>query len=472
MFVFWILVLHYSHSTELTESALILKVQETAAFKSQQSGVEATYSQSEITRAKYQPQLEGQVGYAESKEEPLFAFSPVISPARNSSIGISQKTAIGLSAKVEAFSDQITIPAFNVNRANRTGARVNVEIDLLSNFLGRRDWSELKNAKIKKQVADLQGDLNTHGLIQDFRKAYWSYMGLSESQIMAEELLKSAKKMFTEIQSRQKVGAADKGDYARSQAQYSNRQTQVSVIEYQKEQIFQQMKIQYPDITKIPYQSTTAALKEVQDCIEKIKKEEQFQTTSDFTKIAALLEEEKRYSLKQANTISDWDVKLKGQYQKNAVGQGFEDSRQFFFDQPREAYQVGLQVSVPLGSSLAKAEKHNVNQVAYGYESQIGVLKQTVVTQRQKALNSLALLESAVTTQGLSVQSLRESADSARKKYAQARISQIEFILEQDKLFGTEVESIQNRLQIINETLDYLKTFNQQQCLFNKTVGV
>lgn len=461
-----------AHASELTESALILNIHETAAYKNQQSGSEGVYSNSEVVRAKYQPQLQGNVGYAASKEDPLFQFAPIINPARNASVGIAQKLPMGVNAKIEAFSDQVNIPAFNVNRASRTGARLDVEVDLLSNFLGRRDWSELKNARIKKQVANIQSELNAHTLIQDLRKSYWSYMGLEESYKIAEALLSSAKKFNQEILSRKKVGAADQSDVARAQAQLASRQTQMSMIQYQKEQIYQQFKIQYPDVTTIPYQSTQTVLKEVQDCIVKIKAEDKFRDTTDFTKIITLLEEEKRLSVKQANTISDWDVKLKGQYQKNAVGEGFSDSRELFNSQPKEAYQVGLQVSVPLGSSLSKAEKHSINQTLYAYDSQIGVLRQTINTQHQKALSSLAFLEAAVSSQGLSVDNLRASAESARKKYTQARISQIEYILEQDKLFSTEVDSIQNRLQIINETLDYIKTFNQQKCLFNKGRGV
>lgn len=471
-FIFFLATVAGSFASEFNEQTLILQVEETSAFKGQQAQSEATFSASEATRAKYQPELQGRAGYGESKEDPLFQFSPIINPSRSSSVGVAQRLPIGVSAKIEGFSEQITIPAFNVHRVNRTGARLNLEIDLLANFLGRRDLSELKNAKIKKQVATIQSQLNTHALIQDLRKAYWSYMGLEESRRMAEALLNTAKKSSQEIQSRKKVGAADLADVARAQAQLANRQTQVSVIDYQKEQIYQQLKQQYPELTTINYQSTQEALKEVYDCIQKIKTDKEFRSASDFTQLVDLLEEEKRLSLKQANTLSDWDVKLQGQYQQNAVGQGFNESQQNFYDQGKDAYQVALLVSVPLGSGRSKSEKHAVNQVTYSYTSQIGQISQTITTQHQRALNSLALLESAVGTQELSVTSLRSSADSARKKYNQARISQIEFILEQDKLFATEVESIQNRIQIINETLDYLKTFNKKQCLFNKTKEV
>jgi outer membrane protein TolC len=462
----------FSQGTELSETALILRVQETSAFKAQQAQIEGTLSQSQITQAQFQPQLTGSAKYGESKEDPLFQFSPVLTPTKSSAVGVSQKLPIGLSAKIEGFTDQISIPAFNVNRVNRTGARVNLELDLFSNFLGRRDWSELKSSKIKKKVANLQSALNQHGLVQDFRKVYWSYMGLEESYKIAEELLQSATKQMKEIQSRKKVGAADLSDVAQTQAQVSNRQTQLSVISFQKAQLFQQLKMQYSDITTIPYQSTVAALQEVEDCIVKIKAEPNFGSKSDFSQLIDLLQEDKRLSIKKANTISDWDVKLQGQYQKNAVGQGFETSKENFLNMPKEAYQVGIQVSVPLGSSLSKAEKHTLNQVAYNFESQIGNITQSINTQHQRALESLSLLEAAVRTQTDSVKSLRESVVSTRRKYSQARISQIEYILEQDKLYGTEVESIQNRLQIINETLEYLKTFNKQQCRFNKVTEV
>ncbi len=461
-----------SLASELNESLIVNRIKETSAHKTMQSRVDGTSSQSQLVRAKFQPVLQGHTSYAESREEPLFQFSPVISPQRSSSIGIAQKLPIGVSAKIEGFSDQITIPAFDVDRASRSGGRLSLEMDLLSNFLGERDWSEFKNAKIKQQVATMQGDMNRQALIQDFRKAYWSYMGLEESLKIADELLSSAQKQYKEILARKKVGAADQNDIARSQAQVSGRQTQMSVIEYQKAQIFQQLKQQYPEVDRIPYVSTLFAQKQVEDCIQKIKNEKNYADKSTYNELVSLLEEEKKYALKQVGVISDWDLKLQGLYQKNSVGQGFTQSQDGFWINPREAYQVGLQLSIPLGGGQAAAEKHSVSEVTLGYDAQITNLKQQILTQHQRALKSMSYLEAAVGTQVESIKSLRASVRSSQTKYAQARISQIEYILEQDKLFGTEVESIQNRLQIINETLDYLKTFNKQKCQFNRIAGI
>ncbi len=392
-------------SLEFNEATIVSKIRETSAHKALQSKVEGVSSQSERTRAQYQPVLQGRTSYAESREEPLFQFSPVISPQRNSSIGIAQKFPIGVSGKIEGFSDQITIPAFNVDGVNRTGGRLSLEIDLLSNFLGKRDWSEYKNAKIKKQVSELQGEMDRQALIQDFRKAYWSYMGLEESLKIAEELLESAQKQNKETLARQKVGAADRSDIARTQAQISSRQTQISVIEFQKAQIFQQLKQQYPEINRIPYVSTLFALKQVQDCIQKIKNETQFNQTTSYTELVTLLEEEKRHTMNQVGQVSAWDLKLEGLYQKNSVGQGFSQSQDGFWTNPREAYQLGLQLAIPLGSGLSNAERHSENQVNQSFDSQIISLKQQILTQHQRALKSMSFLESAVGTQVESIKS-------------------------------------------------------------------
>jgi outer membrane protein TolC len=193
--------------------------------------------------------------------------------------------------------------------------------------------------------------------------------------------------------------------------------------------------------------------------------------TSDYTEMINLLKEEKRNSLVQARTTGDWDLKLQGAYQQNAVAAGYSDSRELFFDQPKDAFQVGLQLTVPLGSARSKAEKHAVLQTQMGYDSKIREIEKLLHTQHERALKSLSLLEAAVGTQDMSVKSLRTSVDSAKRKYSQARISQVEYILEQDKLFSTEVDTIQSRLLIINEVLDYLKVFNKQHCKFNKVIG-
>jgi outer membrane protein TolC len=232
---------HTSHASDLTELELISKITETPAYQAQQMVNEGDLAQSEKTRAQFQPQLEGQVNYGESKEDPLFQFSPVITVSRSSTLGVAQKLPIGVNAKIEGFSEQLNIPAFNVLRANRTGARLKLEMDLLSNFLGRRDGSEFKNSKIKIKVSELKSVTAKNSISQEMRKLYWSYMGIEESHKMADVLLTSAQKQLQEIKARRNSGAADVSDVARAEAQVSGRKTQLSVIEYQKAQLFQQL---------------------------------------------------------------------------------------------------------------------------------------------------------------------------------------------------------------------------------------
>jgi outer membrane protein TolC len=457
---------------QLTEDAMVRQLVNTPAYQALQADVDGGGAQRQSAEAKFEARLKGQTSYGESREEPLFEFSPIISPLRSSTLGIEQKFPVGVSAKLEGFSDQITIPAFDVNRATRTGARLSLEIDLLGDFLGRRDGTELKNARVRQKATELNGELQKVGLLQDLRKAYWTYMGLEESLKMAQELLQSAQRQLDEIQARQKIGAADRGELARSQSQVANRVTQIQVIEFQKTQLWQELKNQYPKLQSISYQSTQDALLEVSDCVKKIKQLNQPEQQTVVTDLISLLEEEKRLSLIQANTLSDWDLKLQGLYQRNAVGEGFQFSQQGFWAEGREAYQVSLQLSIPLGGSLNRAEDLSISQMTNIYDSRIQTLRQNIITRHQRALRSLDYLQAAISAQASATKSLRQSVQSSKQKYGQARISQIEYILDQDRLFATEIDGIQNRVQIISETLDYLKTFNKSQCLFNKVAGV
>lgn len=459
------------NAVAFSEVDLVSRVEETPFFKSMEASNEGEMARSELTKAQFQPQLEGQMNYGESKEDPLFQFSPVITVSRSSTIGIAQKLPVGVSAKIEGFSEQLNIPAFNVLRANRTGARIKMEVDLLSNFLGRRDGSDFKSAKVKQQVARLKSVLDKNKVTQDLRKLYWSYMGLEESYKIAEILQSSAEKQLQEIKARQRNGAADISDVARAEAQYAGRKTQISMISYQKTDIYQQLKSQFQELSDIPYVPTVTALKDLSECVEAARAQGDHIKFTDYAQMIDLLKEEKSYAIRQAKTTGDWDLKLQGLYQQNAVSTGFSESQDAFLNQPRDAFQVGVHLNVPLGSGARKAEKHSVLQAEHGYDARIKDLQQTIMSRHERAQKSLQLLDDAVRTQDLSVKSLRTSVESTKRKYSQARISQIEFIMEQDKLFSAEVDTIQSRLQIITEVLDYLKVFNKHQCKFNKSLG-
>ena len=451
--------------TPLTEKSIPELIQKSPSWAQIEAGTSGQLSQAHSSLSQFEVYGIGSVGYGESKEDPIFQFAPIFNTTRSASVGLKKKFKYGVSAQVEGFDESISSTALNLSDAHRTGARVSMALDLYSNFLGRVDHSIAKQSQASIKIAKHYDGFNKNKLTAETRKLYWAYVSANQSKTLLKSLLKTAEQQLNEISKKTRVGAADRGDLARARSLVSSRKTQLSLYEFQEIQIFKAIKRLLPSVSEVDTGEQTESLQKALSCILEISQLEN-PPESSLSEIADLLKEQQKYSLREAKTTSDVDLKLTGQYESNAVGNSFSNSYNEFSNHGKQAYQVGVALEIPLSGEKRELERSRVRLAEQKFNSEIQAIDQNLKESHRAAKQNIRLLAEALKEQKSSIENLDISLSSARTKFSQARISLRDYIYEQDKVFQSRIEEIQTKQQMINEVLDYIEVFDKFQCSF------
>jgi len=457
----------------ITEKSLLKMAQESSPVL---QGLEAKNQAAQLAQstldAEFETRLTASTRYAESREEGLADFIPVFSPERETILGLSKKLPVGMNLSVNAFTSQIS--AGNViNRATRTGAEVNLEVDLLKNFFGRIDRFKLKEREFSQEKAELERELGGKEFEMDLRKLYWSMVANQLSLDLSQQLVKSARVQLKDAQKRSRAGAADSGDVARSRAQLLSRESSVYLFKYQKEQLEFQLKKLVPAVVDKNFSVNPSGIDEavygILACVKAITADAEGKPDySSYYSVIDLTEKQYEAERRQAEATGDWDVKLQAGLRSSGVDQGYVPSRDEFINDPRDGHSVGLQISIPLEGDLADAEAAQKRMVENKFKSEIRTLELQVEETHKQVSKSLILLQEAAAALNANVDNLQTSLKSTQRKYRQARVSINELISEQDQLFSSQLNEISTKLQVIHALYDYFKVFNTHPCPMNK----
>lgn len=457
----------------LSEKSLIEMAIETSPVL---QGIEAQNQLAQLEKssldAQYESRLNGEWSYAESREDGLASFIPVFSPERSAGLGITKKLPVGMNVAVRGFQSQIN--AGNViNAATRTGATVNLEVDLLKNFLGRIDRNQLLEKESAAKKAELEAVLSRKELIMNVRKLYWSLVANQLSLNLSEQLVESANQQLKDAKKRSRAGAADNGDVARSRAQVLSRQSSIYLFQYEKEQLEFQLKKVVPALVdqsfSVDPNGIDNAVRGVLACVKSITQDKAGNPDySSYYSVIDLTQKQFEGERKSAEATGDWDLKLTSGYQVSEVQAASNTSEPEFNGTPQDGYSVGLQLSIPLEGDIRDAEVAQKRLVENRFKSQIRNLELQVEETHKQVSKSLVLLQDAAVSLNQNVANLKTSFSNTKRKYRQARISINEMIAEQDQLFSSQLNEISTKLQVIHALYDYFKVFNAHPCPMNE----
>jgi outer membrane protein TolC len=463
-------------SVGLTEKELVtLAMSSSPVIQSIEAAATSAQVENLGVRASYETR--GQVSFqtAESDEEPLFAFQPTLSPTQSFSVGVVKNLPLGITTGVQVFGQQISTSTgqLQIDRATRTGVRVNLEVDLIRNFFGRLDKAALGSRRFASERAKHRSDLDRKAFEMDLRKLYWQLLGVETSLELSRQLKASAERQLLDAQSRARAGAADQGDVARNRAQVQSRQASILLFEYQREQLVARLKQLVPAVkdSEIRFAPVNLAktVDQVLSCAAEIGKAQTVKPESSSAfEILRLLEKESMAEYLRADATNKWDLKLSSSIQKSNVGTGYSGASENFSDQSRIGYSLGAVLTVPLETTSSKLKESRVALVSSSYTAQMRSLELEISETHRKILNSLVLLQQAAAAQNQIVADLGTSLEASRRKYRQARISLNEFVFEQDNLFRSQLEEIQTKLNVIYALYDYFKVFNNHSCELNR----
>jgi len=113
------------------------------------------------------------------------------------SLGLVKPTAYGVDIGLKLFGSKAS-NAF-VSGAATTGVGLNLSIDLMQNFLGRKTKNDLKKSKYILERAELEKKISLKLIEVNLRKLYWSLVANNEQKILLSSLADLAKKQFNEV---------------------------------------------------------------------------------------------------------------------------------------------------------------------------------------------------------------------------------------------------------------------------------
>ena len=461
----------------LDEKALIkMAEKETPSTKIIAAQQQSAAALDSLTQDRFNPKFSATYNYASSREDAIIQFAPVFRPQKNFQVGIQKQFSLGMKVNTGVFGQQLSTADGFINNATQVGAQLGLEIDLWKNFLGRLDRAELQSKKLNREISTLQSQIDKHSFLIDIRKAYWAMVANELSLNLSKQLVQSAKKQLAVSKRRARDGAADKGDVSRNQAQVQSRESAILFFSYQREVYFAHLKSLLPDLADKEIQVSMAARSSMEQkakaCMDSITKMNSIDSGfSQYTKIISLLDQRSHQENRLAQSTDSMDIKLMGQYQASGVDNNHDTAYERFTDQFKNGYQVGVAVTIPIGSDLRKARESRVLAVNNQITAQKERLDLQLRSEHQKVRKALSLLSQALKSQGGTVKSLSQSLKQTQRKYRQARVPLNTLILEQDNLFNAQLQEIDTKKQILHLLLDYFKVFPQHPCQVNTKMG-
>lgn len=444
------------------------------SLKEEKARAAQTRLGSSLTKEQFQTRLKSQYNLQRSVEEPINPFQPVLSPYEDWNVGLEKRLPIGANVGIQAFGTQYSFDGnMPVSNATQTGLRATTRLDLWKNIFGSLDRAELTTAEARRRRADVEERVNTKKREIELRKAFWSFVAAAQSISLSEELTRTANIQLKDARNRAREGAADRGEVARYQSQVESRNASMLLFMYQREVTMQSFERQFGEFRSTEWALDEASLDkkqaQVEQCMGAIAKSpvpDMNHTMVD--ELIGLLKAETESEIKIASKHNSADLALIGQYQTTGTDNSYARAREELSDKQKGGYAVGLQLSIPLGSSGRRSEENLLSAKKNSLEAQQEALAHDLRSSHETMLKALLYLRSGLKNQVDNSRNLTVNFQEMQKKYRQGRIPVSTLVLEQDSLFQSRLTEIDLRRQIAHVILDYFTLFTEHPCSWNK----
>lgn len=409
--------------------------------------------------------------YLKTNERQLNAFIPVTSPVYQFETQVERPTKYGVNFAA-GIQYQETSNNFILNNSTEK-ASVAVSVDLWRNLLGRTTKNQIKSAKRAHQAQEVKTSIEKRVYLNSLRKIYWGLVYNNESTELTKRLMVISKKQVAEAKKRLRSKIADKGEVARYQSQVAGRESQILYLNYQREQLYLQLKQFLPAIAEEKLQLDKYSLAQTADrvmaCVARIQAEAQ--TPVQFTQYdeyVGLLEKSYKYQQRVSGAYNSPDLTFQTSLAKIGRGIGHGAAYDDLTKNGQDEFAVGVQLEIPLGNKRAKSEKtlETINKEKFLYESTSQLGKMHAF--HSEIYQSISLLNQAIRKQRENTAYLSQSLEVSKKKYRQARISVEQLVNEQDLFFQSQLNEISTKKVVIDTLLDYFNVFTEFPCEFNK----
>jgi outer membrane protein TolC len=349
-----------------------------------------------------------------------------------------------------------------------------VEIDLWRNLWGHLDEQQRNQLAARLRQSKIKAKLDRKNLHMTLRSLYWQLTAQKHRIAIYRQLVASAKRGYRNIQSQLRDNIADQGSAAKLSANLSSAQAQLKTALIR--QNFLQKNVQ----TLIPnlqgrdiqvagvYSSIRQAVARSVACTNKVGHYRGI--PYEYTEYDDLIRSIHEALQAESHVIDAYDsadVKLQANVQSFGLDEelGEAQSQSLSFD--KTGYEMLLTFQMPLGE-LDRTEKLQLaiaNQKAKMEETE---LEAEIKATHENLTKVIDHLSAAVDLYHESIAQLEEAFRNARQKFQQGRISVHDYLADQNALLESQIQVLDIEEQIIMQTLDYFKVYNQAPCEFNR----
>jgi outer membrane protein TolC len=422
-------------------------------------------------RDTFNPVIKANAYYAENKEKQLNNCVPITSPIKDFSFEIEKATPLGIKLGAKVFAQQTTNNF--VTSSTTTGLSAKFAMDLHRDFLGKTTATELENTKLEVEKAEIEQNISKKAFIQNLRKLYWALVANNEAQKITQELLVTANKQVKQAEARFKNKIADSGEVARYRSQVAARSASLISLKYQESSLHQTLKELIPNLGNKNIILSTYNLDEtvtnVLDCSTILeKKKSSPMEYTQYDEIVQILGGQEVNQKKIDKLYGSWDLAFQTEVKRTGKEFTYSNAYSDLGNDGRDAYQIGLQFSIPLGKKKKDTQdlKKLVSKKRFKAEREANFAK--LDAYHSQMIRSVRLLKQVVANQKINSLNLAKSLKVSKKKYQQARITVEQLVQEQDGYLNSNLAEIQTKLNIINTLLDYFSVYTETPCKLNR----
>lgn len=433
------------------------------------SFLSAQLTESEILE-KFQSTLEGDISHFATNETAIAPY-PLTSSINEFSLGIKKDFAYGVSMGIYGISSKEKYG--NLGSEARNSIMGEVSIDLYKNFFGRTSRAEIKYANYETEVARIQSKIDNKIFILNLYKIYWEILLNEEAIRISKDLLAISKKQELDAKKRYKNGITDLGEVARQSSLVASKQTEIYHLENKRELYIRSLKELLPSIAnksvKITKYDADSKEIEVKKLIAMIEVSPSVPTEYTYYDDLIYYIEKSYYEQKIiSNNYSDLDLQLYIQFEQSDNSHQLSDNIGRIDNYDEDKYQIGVKLSMPLGSEKNKTEtiKKQLEKSSYIANKQNNLSK--IEAYHSQTIANIKLLRKAYQSQTSSINNMQRSLASTKRKYNQARIPLRNLIDDQSLYLENQLKKLEIQSLVVNQLLDYVTIFTEMPYPFKQ----
>ena len=473
-----------NETLSISEKSLLgLSLETSPQWESIEAAFLASKSEAMQLKDRFRPEVFAQGKYAENRERPIIQFIPIWSPIKTAQVGVRQafKGGVSLSAAVGTDQRSAMSAAGTFRDVTTTVARLDLQVDLWRDLLGRLSKAQIDSASLNQERADLEKEINRKAFAVSLRRTYWSLVANNEQIKIYDELKKTAQDQLKDSNQRLLAGVSDKGEVARYEAQVASRKGSALYYRYQHEILVKQLKMLLPELKDkeiiLSNYDVSSMIKNVLACTEVIASQRNI--PFDFTRydeITELIRKTQKEQMKLASSYDEVDLKFLATVKSTGVGSNANPAGKNIgsygasFDDMgnnnRTGYSAGLELVIPVGKGDTKQTQELLAQKKFDY--QLSHNDALIGNTHNQLVKIIRILSDVVVAQKENSEALERRLIVQNRKFKEARLNVNDLIQDQDAFLNSSLTTINTQLEILNTLFDYLVVFTETPCEFNR----